>query len=486
MRIVNGARAGKLGAIAFLAGAWAAAATLGPDGAGYTANTAATYSFVDVSRTGTRVLAGTAADAVQVRMGFAFQFYNKEYSQACISSSGLVGFGTCVSSRANIGFAGARPPGDAAVAAVFWGNLGFSDSGADAGYYQTLGTAPNRRFVVQWNNAMLGSTGQMVTFQAVFSEGSNAILYQYANVGGAATVGIRDSGAPANARFLEFSSGTPALRNGSAILFSQSAATKVAVTVSANVAGLSFVVDGVSYTASKTFNWALNSSHSLSAASPQSSSTSARYAFVNWSNGGGQTQTVTVTGTATYTANFKTQYPLSVALNPAAGGTVSGAGWYDAGGAATVQATVNAGWTFSQWSGGISSKLNPASFTMTGPLQVVANFVAQQPTLNASVLSRVDAAAGQRQVTFHIANGGAGTAANATISAAAEVVSGGSGTVTLVTVLPVQLGTLAPGASVNTDLVFTWPVAAQRVMITLYYAANSGAYSGSTVLNVIR
>jgi len=114
------------------------------------------------------VLAGTAADAVQVRMGFAFQFYNKEYSQACISSSGLVGFGTCVSSRANIGFAGARPPGDAAVAAVFWGNLGFSDSGADAVYYQTLGTAPNRRFVVQWNNAMLGSTGQMVTFQAVF------------------------------------------------------------------------------------------------------------------------------------------------------------------------------------------------------------------------------------------------------------------------------------------------------------------------------
>jgi len=66
------------------------------------------------------------------------------------------------------------------------------------------------------------------------------------------------------------------------------------------------------------------------------------------------------------------------------------------------------------------------------------------------------------------------------------VVSGGSGTVTLVTVLPVQLGTLAPGASVKHGSGFHLARRGPTRDDHAYYAANSGAYSGSTVLNVIR
>ena len=38
-----------------------------------------TYNFEDISNTGARMLAGAAGDTVEVRIGFPFQFYGKEY-----------------------------------------------------------------------------------------------------------------------------------------------------------------------------------------------------------------------------------------------------------------------------------------------------------------------------------------------------------------------------------------------------------------------
>ena len=47
-----------------------------------------------------------------------------------------------------------------------------------------------------------------------------------------------------------------------------------------------------------------------------------------------------------------TMYTLTLTASPAEGGTVSGAGQYEAGTAASIQATANSGYTFTRWSDG--------------------------------------------------------------------------------------------------------------------------------------
>jgi hypothetical protein len=44
---------------------------------------------------------------------------------------------------------------------------------------KTFGTAPNRVFVVEWQNARNYWSGNLISFQAQLFEGSNAILFQY-------------------------------------------------------------------------------------------------------------------------------------------------------------------------------------------------------------------------------------------------------------------------------------------------------------------
>src|SRR5262249_7921875 len=78
----------------------------------------------------------------------------------------------------------------------------------------------------------------------------------------------------------------------------------VQVTVQTSPAGLSFSVDGNTYTAAQTFSWQAGSSHTIATTSPQSGGTGVRYVWVNWSGGGAISHTVAPTTNTTYTANF--------------------------------------------------------------------------------------------------------------------------------------------------------------------------------------
>ena len=69
--------------------------------------------------------------------------------------------------------------------------------------------------------------------------------------------------------------------------------------------GLSIVVDGVSYTAPRTFTWASGSTHTIAVASPQTGG-GTRYWFSNWSDGGAISHTVTAPCLAVLQANFTT------------------------------------------------------------------------------------------------------------------------------------------------------------------------------------
>src|SRR6185503_12879808 len=88
----------------------------------------------------------------------------------------------------------------------YWTDLTFQVPGAGSVFYQTVGAAGSRRFIVQWNNAVPGASTaatSAVTFQALLTEGSSDVLFQYKTVtldagdpasnGGQATVGIRNA-----------------------------------------------------------------------------------------------------------------------------------------------------------------------------------------------------------------------------------------------------------------------------------------------------
>jgi uncharacterized repeat protein (TIGR02543 family) len=79
------------------------------------------------------------------------------------------------------------------------------------------------------------------------------------------------------------------------------------------------------------------------------------YTFVHWTNGSAVLSTAasysfTATANETLTATFAlNQYTVTVAANPAAGGSVAGAGVYAHGNIVTLNAVAAAGYYFVHW-----------------------------------------------------------------------------------------------------------------------------------------
>ena len=151
----------------------------------------------------------------------------------------------------------------------------------------------------------------------------------------------------------------------------------VQITVQTNPAGLTFSVDGTSYTSAQVFSWQPGSSYTIATTSPQNGGTGVRYVWSSWSGGGAISHTVAPTTNITYTATFRTQYYLTMTYGT--GGTVSPtSGWRNSGVTVSITATPAAGYSFSSWAGtgpgSFSGTANPASITMGGPVTEMANF----------------------------------------------------------------------------------------------------------------
>src|SRR5258708_22856532 len=96
----------------------------------------------------------------------------------------------------------------------------------------------------------------------------------------------------------------------------------VQTTVATNPSGLAISVDGQSFTAPQTFNWMQGSSHTIAVGSLLNGPVGTHYVWANWSDGGAISHSVTTPGTAsTYTANFNTQYLLTLTAAPSGGAT---------------------------------------------------------------------------------------------------------------------------------------------------------------------
>jgi hypothetical protein len=165
------------------------------------------------------------------------------------------------------------------------------------------------------------------------------------------------------------------------------------VTINTSPPGRTFTSDGTPYSTEMTFTWTAGSEHTLGTTSPQVSGTT-RYVWSSWSDGGAMSHPVTATGPMTYTANFNTEYQLTVTKNPAQtnGNIKLGSTWYN--GVSTASAWFNSGsspaievttpdtsggtrYVFSSWSGDKTGSVNPTTITMNSAKSVTANYNTQ-------------------------------------------------------------------------------------------------------------
>ena len=149
--------------------------------------------------------------AVPAPLPFPFWFYDQSYDTANVSTNGFLNFLTPDATFSNSAIPSAPPP-NAAVYAL-WDDL-YVDGSASV-LTTTVGTAPNRRFVVEWRNvAFLADTSQRVSFEIILNENGD-IDTQYREIegtleqGSSATVGIENA---TGTDALQYSFGEPVLR----------------------------------------------------------------------------------------------------------------------------------------------------------------------------------------------------------------------------------------------------------------------------------
>jgi len=232
------------------------AASKGPDAGGYTASDETIYSFVDISGASgaAATLTGTDDGTAPVTLPFGFRLYGTAYPVACISTNGAVYLLTSAAACtgfdadfANTDLTASQVPNDRPAFLPFWTDLTFQVPGAGGVLYQTLGTAPDRRVVIQWNNAYPQGSTNPITFQVILGESDNSVLFQYKNVsldstdparnGAHATVGIRNAGAPANSQLLQWSYNVPVIADRSAVRFTSAVVDAVGPVVNATAPG---------------------------------------------------------------------------------------------------------------------------------------------------------------------------------------------------------------------------------------------------------
>jgi subtilisin family serine protease len=137
------------------------------------------YAWVDATAGGTN--AGLRADdgSVTIPIPFAFRFFDGSHTSVKASSNGYLVFGSSDAS----GWQNVRLPASAqpnGIVAPLWDDLTLTARGAI--WYRTIGTSPNRRFVVEWAGVPHYFDDGEATFEAILEEGTGDIVFQYQDV----------------------------------------------------------------------------------------------------------------------------------------------------------------------------------------------------------------------------------------------------------------------------------------------------------------
>ncbi len=167
-------------------------------------------------------------------------------------------------------------------------------------------------------------------------------------------------------------------------LYSVVTPVTIPITLQANSAGASLGVDGTTYGAPQTFNWAAGSSHTIAAPSPQTAGAGVQYVWSSWSDGGAVSHTVSPSSATTVTATFTTQYLLGTSVSPLWGGSITlspspADAYFPSGTSVQLTPVPNPGCTFSSWSGDVSGSDSSQAITMSAGRSLTANFQCSAP-----------------------------------------------------------------------------------------------------------
>lgn len=114
-----------------------------------------------------------------IDLPFKFCFYGQVYNQLVIGSNGMISFDTYQANQANpANFSEALPNQNLPKEAIFgvFNDMFFSESNGSEINYSVIGTAPYRKFVVNFRNGRIsGCDSEASSSQIVLSEGSNNI-----------------------------------------------------------------------------------------------------------------------------------------------------------------------------------------------------------------------------------------------------------------------------------------------------------------------
>jgi uncharacterized repeat protein (TIGR01451 family) len=162
-----------------------------PSWAAYTQNLVAQTPFQTV----TNNWAAGDDTQVQVPIGFTFNFNGVNYTNVWINSNGVLSFSAGFNTWTNSALPNASPPNGVFG---YWDDIDVTAGGNIT--YGTVGTAPNREFIVSWNAVALygiAYTTASCSFQIVLGEDQSVRLrYSSASIGCAgasATTGIQET-----------------------------------------------------------------------------------------------------------------------------------------------------------------------------------------------------------------------------------------------------------------------------------------------------
>jgi len=194
--------------------------TGGPDGYGYTFIDSdepggPVYAWIDISATGTATGIDDDEDLV-LSLPFTFWYYGQAYTSVTLGDGLLLFGGNNVIDNTNRCVPGDNDYGSDTLVMGLWDDLNAADAAADDVYYETQGVAPDRMFIVQYNEVPHYGSNTIYTFEMILVETTNEILFQYQSLsgpdsqytnGGSATVGIQ----PSLADGLEYSCNSDAI-----------------------------------------------------------------------------------------------------------------------------------------------------------------------------------------------------------------------------------------------------------------------------------
>lgn len=162
-------------------------------GVGYSVNPSLPYAITPIA--GTTVSLGDDAMSADLPIGFNFNYFGATYTTFRFSSNGFLAFngetdnGCCSGSA--IPYVYAYDP--KAIVAICWDDLNPGSGGTIS--YQTVGTAPNRILVADWNGVRHYGSTNVITGQIKLYETTNCVevhITTQNDASGSHTLGIQN------------------------------------------------------------------------------------------------------------------------------------------------------------------------------------------------------------------------------------------------------------------------------------------------------